>query len=53
MIVRANSAAHLIEEQRAKIEPAVKKFQQECGVRTDNQSASPRLFVTRHDPAQN
>ena len=28
----------LIEEQRAKIEPAVKKFQQECGVRTDNQA---------------
>jgi hypothetical protein len=27
----------LIEEQRAKIEPAVKKFQQECGGRTDSQ----------------
>jgi hypothetical protein len=27
----------LIEEQRAKIEPAIKKFQQECGGRTDSQ----------------
>jgi hypothetical protein len=28
----------LIEEQRAKIEPAIKEFQQECGGRTDSQA---------------
>jgi hypothetical protein len=38
MTVRATPLRILIEEQRAKIEPAVKKFQQECGGRTDNQA---------------
>ena len=38
MTVGATPLRILIEEQRAKIEPAVKKFQQECGGRTDNQA---------------
>ena len=38
MTVYATPLRILIEEQRAKIEPAVKKFQQECGGRTDNQA---------------
>ena len=36
--VRALPLRILIEEQRAKIEPAIKKFQQECGGHTDGQA---------------
>jgi hypothetical protein len=36
--VRALPLSYLIEEQRAKIEPAAKLFQQECGGHTDSQA---------------
>jgi F0F1-type ATP synthase membrane subunit b/b' len=38
MTARATPLRVLIEEQRAKIEPAVKKFQQECSGHTDSQA---------------
>ncbi|HET6888255.1 MAG TPA: hypothetical protein VFH87_10065, partial [Candidatus Udaeobacter sp.] len=37
MTARGLPLRFLIEEQRAKIEPAVKKFQQECSGHTDSQ----------------
>ena len=38
MTAQALPLSYLIEEQRAKIEPAAKLFQQECGGHTDSQA---------------
>ncbi len=42
MTDRALPLRFLIEEQRAKIEPAVKKFQQECSGHTDSQACKEK-----------
>jgi len=42
MTARALPLSYLIELERAKIEPAAKLFQQECGGHTDNQACKER-----------